>query len=197
MLYYRCPAALPEQRPPELAGWVSPSEEAALNGNDVGLHRVVGICHPFLFNPTAPTAWRKLAGTKWEVAVHGELSRIAHVRMDSPWKVSAIQVGGGLWMFPAVLDPSGLRDFPVAYGEDFTPELTDVQTRAMQIATEIRGCHQTGNWPEMAIQARWAAWLLTLTYAYSVETVMMQRLLNDDVIRAACLVAGGVYGPDA
>ncbi len=197
MLYYRCDASLPEQLPPELVGWASASSDYALHRNDVGLHRVVAICPPFQFDPTAPTKWRKLAGTDWEVAKHGEHAPMAAIKLLAPWKVSVVTISGTPWILPSVLGPTGARDFAVVYDENFAPELTDEQTRAVQIATEIRVCHETQNWPEMAIQAHWAAWLLTLTYAYSVDTVMLQRLLNDDVIRTTCLVAGGLHDAES
>ena len=189
MLYYRT-SDLTKIRPPELSDWVSLSEDASLHDATVGGQRVCAITPPFMFDPPE-TGWVPLADD-WQVCSVGPFSLNHHARSACKYPVKVKVINGQHWMLTIIVTPTGERSFPVVYGgAGFQPMLTGDQMDDLRLAEEIRTCHANDTWPDMPVQAQWAARLLTRPYSLSVESIAMLGLLNDDVIRTTLLVAGG------
>lgn len=192
MIYYRT-SDLTLIRPPELADWVSLSEDAALHDAVVNGQRVCAITPSFMFDPPE-AGWVPLCDG-WQVCMAGEFSLSAHARSACKYPVKVKDVAGKPWMLPVIVTPTGERSFPVTYGGNgFRPMLTDEQTADLRLAAEIRTCDASDTWPEMPVCAQWAATLLCRPYSLSVHTVGMLGLLNDDIIMAILRVAGGCDG---
>lgn len=193
MLYYRN-ADPTKQRPPELADWVSLSEDASLHDAVIAGQRICAITPPFMFCPPED-GWIPLADTGWHVADVGEFHLLHHARSACPYPVKVHTIAGQNWLMPIVVTPTGERSFPVKYGGlGFQPMLTDAQTEDLRLAAEIRTCEANDSWPEMPVRAQWAARLLSRPYSLSTFTIGMLGLLNDEIIMKTLIVAGGCDG---
>lgn len=193
MLYYRTHASRSGEKPPELTDWRPPNETLSLQESTVGAHRVFTISEPFVFTPPE-AGWVPLC-PGWEVANVGKFNPLVHAKLASSFSVVPLDIDGQTILFPCVLNEAGSRTFKIRYGgSDFSPLLTDEQTSALQLAKEIRTCHESGKWPEMNVRAQWAARLLSLSYCLSPASIALVGLISDDLILAAEQVAGGFYG---
>jgi hypothetical protein len=131
----------------------------------------------------------------WQVVQNGPFTLNAHARSACKYQVKVIESDGKPIMVPKIVTSSGQRAFPVTYGgTGFKPILTNEQTEDLQLASEIRACNESGIWPEMSVQALWAARLLTRPYSLSTATIGMIGILNDKVIEQTLNVAGGYDG---
>ena len=194
MLYYRTHASRAGESPPEMVGWTPPHAGVQLSEQVIGESRVLAAVPPFVF--AAPeTGWTKLC-QGWEVANVGVFTPLWHAKMSSKFPCAPIEVDGATWLIPRVLNESGTRAFKVVYGgPDFAPRLTLEQQDALDIAREIRTCHDAGVWPEMPVKATWAARLLGLTYHLSPTTIGIVGI-PEDLIDAVLGIAGGYRGLD-
>jgi hypothetical protein len=193
MLYYRTHASRRSELPPELVGWESPSVDASLNEQTIGEHRVLAITPQFVFD--APmTGWETLC-PGWEVANKGPFSSIAHVNKRSQFFCSVVKIGDEDWLIPSVLTDNGVRNFQVIYGgDDFLPRMTEKQTRALALATEVRTALLSDNLPDFSIRAKWAAEFLTLTYCLSVKSISIVGI-SEQLIDQTLKIAGGCHAP--
>lgn len=190
MFYYRTHSSRAGERPPELDGWVSPSQDANLNEQTIGEYRIVGITPPFIFNPPV-SGWVKLAHG-WEVASVGAFCATNHAKVSSTFEGIPVILDQP-WLLPVILTDKGTRAFKVMYGgADFLPMMTAEQSAALAAAIEIRTCHDSGKWPDMSVKARWAAAIIGLTYCVSPTSLGLVGL-SEDLIETTLAVAGGFY----
>jgi hypothetical protein len=193
MLYFRHQDTS-KTRPPELADWVSLSEDAMLHDCVSNGYRICAITPPFMFDPPAD-GWVPLVDG-WQVCSVGPFDLTHHARSACKYPVKVKEVSGKQWMLPAIVTANGERSFPVTYGgAGFLPMLTADQMEDLQLAAEIRTCEANDTWPDMSVRAQWAARLLCRPYSLSLITIGMLGLLNDDIIKETLLVAGGCDGP--
>jgi hypothetical protein len=192
MLYFRHQDQS-QTRPPELADWVSLSEDAMLNEAVINGVRICAITSPFMFDPPAD-GWVPLTDG-WQVCSAGPFNLNHHARSACKYPVKVKEVAGKKWMLPVIVTENGERSFPVTYGgAGFQPMLTADQMEDLQLSAEIRTCEANDAWPDMSIRAQWAARLLCRPYSLSLITIGMLGILNDDIIKETLLVAGGCDG---
>lgn len=194
MIYYRTHASrTDDRRPPELADWVSPGEDACLSENVIGEYRYVAVTPPMVFNPPLDAAWVPVA-PGWEMAVAGDTVLNHLARTACKFKVAVATVNGNDWIIPHILDQKGNRFFTIVYGgDDFKPMLTDQQQELLALAQEVRVCHETKNWPEVSTKAKWAAKFLSVPYCMSIKTIGQLAILDDELIDAVLMTACGYY----
>lgn len=189
MLYYRTHASRAGEYPPELVGWVPPAPDVQLSENTVGEHRMVAVVPPFVFAPPVD-GWVKLCAG-WEVTNVGAFNPLAHARLVSKFQCVPTVVDEQTWLLPRVLTETGTRAFKVIYaGPTFTPQMTLQQSDALDLAREIRTCHEAGTLPDVSTRAQWVARLLPLTYCLSPASLGVVGL-SEDLIAATLAVAGG------
>lgn len=152
----------------------------------------VAIGDPLYFDIPPARAFKPL-GDGWSVAIHGKLDPTLLFRRPTWIRTEAIcDLAGRVWMSPIVLNDAGERDFLVNFGgKDFMPMLTEDQERCLGIARAARVAIPSGL-EVSQVACHWAAVLLAVTNAISVEAVAELALLDAGLVAQVLSKASGL-----
>ena len=125
-------------------------------------------------------AWRDIGGGLKVGGVLEDIDPACLARKPAFAYVPVLSSAGIEFQAPIVLDAEGHRAFPVAYGDDWMPELTPAQARALAIAEEIRVANRVDT--PMSALAQWTAELLCLTLHVTPKVLQVLRVIDDQLI---------------
>lgn len=199
MIYYRTPAARPESRPPELAGWQAFCIYSLMERIE-GAWRYAGVVEPdkltgtAWFTPPEKGPWFDIGGG-WEACnTEQDWSPLMFARNADalPFDVYTVDIGHHEWMVAKIVTEAGGRAFPVKFGPGFKPMLTAQQEEAMRRAEEVRASFMGGHAMPMEMQAECAAWFLGLCYHLSPATIAACGMLDEVSVEVILKLAAGI-----
>lgn len=185
--------------PPWLDGF-APWPGTQVVHRDTALGHLVGVGDPIVFECPPARIFSDL-DDGWRVALAGPLDPALIYRNPS-WCRTAevVDLLGRTWRAPIILDGDGERDFLVRYGgKDFLPVLSEEQARCEAMAQAARVAVPAGI--EMGPEAcRWAAVLLSATYAVPPEAIAALAILDAGLVIGCLAAATGLplkHDPEA